>query len=441
MDTSHWDLDINHNDHLLFGGCDVVELAKTYGTPLHIVDENRLRGNYRRFLNAFTSAYPKVKNFYSYKTNCIPGLLKILHEEGCGAEVVSPYELWLASHLGVDPANIVYNGVNKSIEHLENAIQKNVGFINIDSMSEINRLKQVIKSAKKTVNVGIRIYPDVGWKAQFGLHPKYDRLITILKKLNEGGLLNGCGLHVHIGTCIRNTRYYKKAIKKTCSMIHQIKEKVNFNIEYVDLGGGFGVPTVKILNMAEIALYKIFNKSPQSPSVDNCPSIEEFGQEITACLKKNCAHYGLDEPSMLLEPGRIITSNAQILLLTVRDVKKRSNGIRYALTDGGMQNLAFPLSYEYHNCFLANRASAGLNGRYHIMGPLCSPEDFLYRNWKMPELKEDDILAIMDAGAYFTSFSNNFSYPRPGVVLFSGNAHKFIRQRESFEYLVALDKI
>ncbi|MGH7799085.1 MAG: diaminopimelate decarboxylase family protein [Thermodesulfobacteriota bacterium] len=441
MDISLWGLDINHKDHLVFGGCDVVELAKNYRTPLYIVDASRLRCNYRRFLNAFKNSYAKVKVFYSYKTNCVPGVIKILQEEGCGAEISSPYELWLASHLGMESSEVIYNGVNKSIEDLKIAIQKNLGLINVDSVSEIHRLKKASEELKREVNVGIRIYPEVGWKAQFGLQPKEDRVITIFEELNKMSFLNLCCLHVHIGTGIRDTKDYKRAIEIICLLIKELKEKLDVDIEYFDLGGGFGVPTVKTLTVREVALYKIFNMPPREPNVTNCPSVEVFGQVITAFLRRCCTRYGLKEPYLLLEPGRAITSDAQILLITVNEIKKRSNGTKFAITDGGMQNIAFPLSYEYHKCFLANRASAGYKDRYFVTGTLCSPEDLLYRNWELPELEEGDTLAIMDAGAYFTSFSNNFSYPRPAVVLVSDGCHELVRQQESFEHMTAMDKI
>jgi len=142
---------------------------------------------------------------------------------------------------------------------------------------------------------------------------------------------------------------------------------------------------------------------------------------------------------LLLEPGRALTSEAQILLLTVRGIKHKRRGVTYAITDGGMQHIAFPLSYEYHACLLANRAGARPTRRCFVTGPLCSPEDILYRNWKLPELKEGDLLAVMDAGAYFTSFANNFSFPRPAVVMVSHGAPALVRQRETFEHMAALD--
>jgi diaminopimelate decarboxylase len=121
------------------------------------------------------------------------------------------------------------------------------------------------------------------------------------------------------------------------------------------------------------------------------------------------------------------------------DVKRRAKGPAFAITDGGMQNIAFPLAYEYHHSFLATRASAPHDCRYTVTGPLCSPEDLLYRNWPLPALKERDVLAVMDAGAYFTSFANNFSYPRPAIVGVSQGRHRLLRGRETFEQMSAGD--
>lgn len=440
MDKSLWGLDTNHKDHLVFGGCDVVDLAGNYGTPLHVVDADRLRGNYRRFLGAFKNSYSKVKVFYSYKTNPVPGVLKILHEEGCGAEAVSPYELWLAFRLGVEPSEIIYYGVNRSVADLKAAIEKDVGLVITDSLTEIQRLKKAAEWLKRKVNLGIRVYPGVGWEARFGLNSKEKKIIDTFKELNDMSLLNLRCLHVHIGTGIKDTKDYEKAIAFVCSLMKEIKEKLNIDIECLNLGGGFGVPTVRSLTFREIAMYKVLDIPPRRPNVESCLPIEAFGRTIGSSLNERCARYGLKEPCLLLEPGRIITSDAQILLLTVGEIKKMSSGAKFAVTDGGMFNIAFPLSYEYHKCFLANRASAEFKDRYSVMGPLCAPGDILYRNWKLPELKEGDILAIMDAGAYFTSFSNNFSFPRPAVVSISDGSHKVIRKQESFERMIAMDE-
>src|SRR5215831_6466111 len=137
MESSEWGLTRNEADHLVLGGCDLVALARRYGTPLHVADETALRRNYGALLGATSAGASRARVFYSYKSNCVPGLLRVLHDEGCGAEVTSPYELWLARRLGVPPPQIVYNGVNKSADDLRAAVEFGVGLINVDSLAEL----------------------------------------------------------------------------------------------------------------------------------------------------------------------------------------------------------------------------------------------------------------------------------------------------------------
>jgi diaminopimelate decarboxylase len=441
MTSDLWGLTVNGEGHLVHGGCDLVDLARRYGTPLHVVDETSLRHRYRTFLAAFATSHPRTRAFYSYKSNCVPGLLRILHAEGCGAEVISPYELWLAHRLGVPASDIIYNGVNKSAEDLRGAIEGGVGHVNVDSVAEIRRVQSVARALGRPVDVGVRIYPPVGWKAHFGIDPRRDGLVGVCRELKDEGLVNVRGLHVHIGTGLRRSRDHERVTDFICALMRKLLDSAGVRVECLDLGGGFGVPTVKSLRLAEVGLYRVFGIRPRPPRPDDGASPEAFGRSITAALKSSCARHGLAEPELLLEPGRVITSGAQILLLTVRELKRR--GSRHiAIADGGMQNHAFPLSYEYHHCRVANRAAgAGPRRRYTVTGPLCSPEDVLYRNWPLPELAEGDVLAVMDAGAYFTSFANNFSFPRPAVVLATAGHSRVIRRRETFDHMTTLDEI
>ena len=441
MNRDLWGLGANDQGHLVFGGHDLVELAESYGTPLHVADEARLRAQYRAFLGAFRSAYPRVRVSYSYKTNCIPAVLKVLHEEGCGAEVVSPYELWLAARLGVGSHRIIYNGVTKSLETLELAVETDVNVINIDSVEESRRVLKAAKRLARKPNVGIRIDPGVGWKAQFGVECAKNAVLEVASALTELDLVNLCCLQVHMGTGLRKTRQYEKSIEVACSVMRDLRQDLGIGIQYLDLGGGFGVPTVKTLSLGEVALYRLFDIPPRPPDAHDCATFGDFASAIGKCLARNCSRCNVPEPVLLLEPGRALTSSAQVLLVTVGDAKRRSNGRQYAIVDGGMQNIAFPLSYEYHACFVASQARALPKQRYHVTGPLCSPEDMLYRNWRLPELHRGDVLAIMDAGAYFTSFANSFSHPRPPVVMVSDSQCRLVRKRESYEYMIALDMV
>jgi diaminopimelate decarboxylase len=441
MNHARWRLATNQHDHLVYGGADIVELARQYGTPLHIVDEGGLRGNYRAFVNAFQLTNPEVSVFYSYKTNCVPGVLAILHEEGCGAEVVSPYELWLATRLGVPMSQIIYNGAQKSTDDLSEAIGHGVGLINVDSAGELDRLSAAATALNRRVDVGLRIDPGVGWTAHFGLSLDIDRIAAVVGKAGKNPLLNLCCLHTHVGSGIRDTHDHRKALEVLAWLSHRLSQTCGVQIDRFDVGGGFGVPTVKTFTLRETVLYKLFNRPPSDPAAESCPSLQNFGQMMTAVLRDCCARYAVREPRLLLEPGRALTGNAQILLVSVREIKRRKNGTAYAVTDGGMQNVAFPLSYEYHTCLVANRAGAPRTKRYFVTGPLCSPEDLLYRNWPLPELRQGDLLAIMDAGAYFTSFSNNFSFPRPPVVIVANGLSRLIRRRETFEQMTAVDAV
>ena len=441
MNIGLWGLVKTGEDHLAFGGSDLVELAETYGTPLYIADEGRLRSNYREFLAAFERHYPATKVFYSYKTNCIPAVIKVLHDEGAGAEVVSPYELWLARRCGVAPAKIVYNGVNKSTESLRSAIDCGTGTINIDSVNEIDRFADIVITAESPTRLGLRIDPNVGWRAQFGVQPRKGVLAHLRQRWNRDALSRLRGIHAHSGSSIAHPKHYSKTVEVLCSTACLMKDELGAEIDFIDIGGGFGRPTVRPLRLHEVATYRLLGIPPRAPNAEGFPSIETYARTVADTLISACRKYDLGEPTLYLEPGRALTSDAQILLIRVGDIKSGGGGKTYAVTDGGLQNIAYPLSYEYHACFLVNRVSAAANRRYHIVGPLCSPEDILYRNWQLPELELGDLLAVMDAGAYFTSFANNFSYPRPAFAMVSQGKHSLVRERETFEHLVALDRI
>lgn len=440
MDRRLWNLELDGQDHLRAGGCDLVELARTYGTPLHVVDEDRLRRSVRGFQRAFAGRCPDAGIFYSYKTNCVPGVLSLLHEEGCGAEAASPYEYWLASTLGVAPGSVIYNGVGRSTGDFEQAILGGVHLINVDSIGEAERLAVAANRAKASIDVGIRVDPGVGWRAHFGVQRSASALRQIVETLRRSSFVTVRAVHAHIGSCITKPAVYARAIDRIADAIAALQASARVSIDTLDLGGGFGVPTVKRFTMRDAALYRLFDRPPSPPEAESCASIDQFADTIVASARDAFARRGLPPPRLILEPGRALTGTAQLLLVTVKDIKSAFRGARVALVDGGMQNIAFPLSYEYHHCFVANRASAPAAERVFVAGPLCSAEDLLYRNWRLPSLQPGDVLAIMDSGAYFTSFGNTFSYPAPPIVLASRGMSRVLRARQTFDDLAMLDR-
>jgi len=433
-----WGLEIDKNDYLMIGRCNSAELAREYGTPLHVVDQSRLMANYNDFNESFKAFTPNVDVFYSYKTNTIPGILRVLHQQGAGAEVVSPYELWLALTLGVTPDRIIYNGVYKPDEALRTAIAKEIKLINIDSFGEIQRIEKIAEELEKSPHVGLRVHSGVGGTDQFGFRIESGEAFQGFKQCATAKHLKVCGMHTHLGSGIKDIDKYVAATKLMLKLAKDIKEKLGIDIEYFDLGGGFGVPTVRNFGTLEYMSYWTFGRFPKVPKSQDCPSISTFAKHIVAHLNEGCTKYNLKNPILHLEPGRAITSNAQILLIEVGEIKHKEEKIKTVIVNGS-RNIAYPVTWEYHEVFLANRMSERSEEIYRIAGPACYKEDLLYLYKKLPHLEEGDILAVMDAGAYFILFSQDFNIPQPPVVMVSNGIHRLIRQRESYQYMVELN--
>lgn len=439
LDCSFWDLHIDKKGHLTIGGCDCIELAKKYGTPLHVVDESLLKNNYHEFYESFNSHNVISEVYYSYKTNPVPGILRILHASGAGAEVISDYELLLALKLKVAPCRIVFNGPNKSDEALGVAIENKIKLINVNSFNEIERIKHIAEKLQVQVNVGVRVCTRVGWADQFGLDIKSGEAFKALERLSEIECMNITGIHIHLGSAIKSPETYKRAVENIVVFLSEIKNKLGICIKCLDMGGGFAVSTTGVFDRFESRLQRIFDRPYTPPCIESVPSIKTFANEILTTLKKECEKYKLPIPTLLFEPGRIITSDTQILLAKVGDLKEERGKPKIAILDAGI-NIANPANWEYHEIFVANKMLDAYKAFYRIVGPICTPVDLLYASKKLPTLEVGDIVAIMDSGAYFMSFSNNFSFPRPCVIMVSNGTHSILRERESYEDMWRLDK-
>ncbi|MCK5655734.1 MAG: hypothetical protein KAI03_05550 [Candidatus Aureabacteria bacterium] len=439
LDYSLWGLEVNKRGHLVIGGCNCVGLAEKYGTPIHVVDRDLLKKNYNEFYESFKSNDINFGIYYSYKTNPIPAILKVLHESGAGAEVISPYELWLAFKLGVSPDLIIYNGPNKSDESLKVAIENRIKLININSFNEIEKIKKIAEGLGIRPKVGVRICISTGWGSQFGFKIKSGEAFNAFEKLSKMGCMEIEAIHTHLGTDIKRTSMYEKAIGEIFEFVNEIKDKLGVYIKYLDLGGGFGVSTVKGFSKIESKLYHSFNKPYLPPNIEDTPSMRVFAKKIASTVCKKCKKYKLKSPVLLFEPGRVITSNVQMLLAKVCDLKEENSELKIAIADAGI-NIASPVSWEYHEIFVANKMNSNCNEFYKIAGPICTPIDILYRSKKLPLLEVGDIIAIMDSGAYYIPFSNNFSFTRPAVVMVSEGKHWVVREKESFKDMIHLDE-
>lgn len=433
----HWGVSANDDGHLIMGGCDAVDLAQRYGTPLHVVDEASLVRTFMAFREAFLRRYPRVEIGYSYKTNPLPGVLAALHRAGASAEVISHFELWLALRLGMPGERIIFNGPAKTQEALALAVSNKVKLINIDNLDEPQAIHRLAEAHSRRQQVGVRVVPSVGWAGQFGINIRSGAALAAFRRIGEFDCLIPCGIHMHLGTGIKSVDIYVTAVKEVLEFAKSVERQLGMRMAFLDFGGGFGVPTVKPYSMNDVRL--MANGFPSTVlDVDAHPPVDAFALAVGDLVSRYYPPAEGDQPTIILEPGRAITSSAQTLLLRVLAVKPRSSENDAVITDGG-KNIALPTHYEHHELLAASRLGRPPTRTYDLYGPLCHPGDMLFRSIALPPLEPGDLLAIMDAGAYFIPNQTNFSNPRPAAVMVGQGRADVIRERESFEHVVARD--
>ncbi|MDH4053939.1 MAG: hypothetical protein OEW73_00335 [Gammaproteobacteria bacterium] len=431
-----WGGAVNQKGHLVIGGEDTVSVVQRYGTPLYLVDHARLIGDFGDFVDCFRRRYPQVEVDYSYKTNPLPGVLQALHEAGAGAEVISPFELWLALRLGVPPSKITFNGPAKTEAGLETAIRAGIRLINIDSKGEIPIMQGLARKYNRIQQVGIRVTTSVGWSSQFGLSIQSGAAREAFEDALASENLDACALHIHLGTGIKEPKTYGKAIEEVLEFAEALREDLGARFRYLDFGGGFGVPTVKSYSPSDLRLIANGYR-PTVVDTTAAPPLDAYATVIADLMDRYWRGKS-DRPTLLFEPGRAVTSSSQLLLLSVLAIKKSQNGHFNVILDGGL-NVAQPASFESHETFPASRMRDEPSGIMNLCGPLCHPADVLAWKKNMPLLEPGDVIAIMDAGAYLVSNQMHFSNPKAAAVMVRDGTAKLIRERESFEGVVRLD--
>ncbi|MEP6609638.1 MAG: hypothetical protein ABJA83_13290 [Burkholderiaceae bacterium] len=437
IEPAAWGARVNAAGNLEIDGVDVAQLAAEHGTPLHVVSRSRLLDDYQRFESSFKGVYPNIGVSYSYKTNPLPGVIKILHDAGALAEVISHFELWLALELGVAPEKIIFNGPGKTREAIELAVSRGIGMINIDSVAEIDDIAHAALRFGRKQNVGVRVITSVGWSSQFGLRIASGAAMAAFNRIRQHRQLTASGVHVHLGSGIRDVEIYLQAVRDTLDFAHSVRVSTGLQITQLDLGGGFGVPTVRPFTEWDTRL--TLNGFPAGPTdISAAPRPEDYARGIVELIRKYFPESGGTLPMVIFEPGRAITSSAQCLVLKVLAIKEDRADSCNVILDGG-KNIAMPLGYEVHELLAVNGAADARSRRYDFYGPLCHPGDLHFRAKSFRWLQPGDFVAVMDAGAYFIPNQMNFSHPRPAVVLVTEGHARALRQRESFDDIVRLD--
>lgn len=436
VEPEHWGLGRTSDGTLRLGGVALPDLCEQHGSPLHVVHGARLRENAARFLNAPTDLGAQSEVFFSYKTNPIPGVLRELHDAGVGAEVISHYELWLALKLGVPPRKIVYNGPAKSAASIRQAVELGIELLNINHREEIAVVADIAARVGKRPRVGVRATLG-GWAGQFGTPVAGGQALRVFEEALASGSLDVVGLHVHRGGMIDSEGELSSFIDEVLSFADELRTRLGLRLEILDLGGSLASRSVRALSARELRLNRTFFRELPAPNPSTGLGIEAYARLLLERVGQHYRNLAEPAPRVFFEPGRSLSSDAQLLLTRVIGIKAEGERT-FAILDAGI-NLAESCRSEYHQVLAASGGAARPTRIYTLVGPICTPGDTLRWAVALPELAVGDTLAIMDAGAYFVPFATSFSFPQPAIVMLDDAGVHPLRRAETFDDLVSYD--
>ncbi len=422
---------VERKENLFIGGCDTVELAKKYGTPLYVVDETTLRNICHDYKNAFKS-YPHTRMMYASKALCTSAIVKILDEEGFGFDTVSIGEIHTVLNAGIELSHVLFNGNNKTERELDYAIKNGISRISVDNFYEIDLISKVAGRYNKTVDVLLRISPGIEChtheyiktgqldsKFGFDLTQLDDAVTSILTRHQN---IKIRGLHAHIGSQIFEPSCFHDEIDVLTQTLGEISTKYNIVLDEINIGGGIGVKYV---------------------DSDLPPSINEIADVIIESLDKHIAKYNIEPPTLYIEPGRSIISTSGVTLYTIGSMKQVPNMTKYVTVDGGMADNPRPSMYQAeYLAEVANKVDETQTEKVTIAGRYCESGDILIKDIVLPKLSTGDILCVYNTGAYNYSMASNYnSVERPAMVLVNNSQSDIIVKRETLDDLVSHDVI
>ncbi len=425
-------IDINSAGHLTIGGCDTVELAKEFGTPVYVFDENEIRNNLRTFRDSMNEYYGGngLAVYASKAFNC-KEMCRICAQEGTGIDVVSGGELYTALSVGFPAENIVFHGNNKTYPELCTAVENGVGRIVVDNIDELETLSRIAAEKGKTAGIMFRIKPGIDAHthdfiktgqidSKFGFALETGEAMEAVKKALSTPNVKLRGLHCHIGSQIFDIDPFELAAKVMLELFKAVKDETGVELEELNLGGGFGIKYLE----------------------SECPRpYGEYMKNVSAVVREYCNKLGLKMPFVLIEPGRSVVGAAGITLYTVGSVKNIPGIRTYVSVDGGMaDNPRYALYRADYEIVCANKANDDRSEIVTVAGKCCESGDLIQENTKLQMVESGDILAVLSTGAYNYSMASNYNrIPRPPVVMVKDGEARTVVKRETYEQVSAND--
>lgn len=423
---------INENNHLTIGGCDTVELAKKYGTPLYVLDEATIRNSCRSFKNSIDEYYDGfgLACYASKALSCLE-MCRIIKEEGLGLDVVSGGELYTAIKAGFPVDKIHFHGNNKTRAELEMAVEYNVGTVVVDNLYELDTLNGIAKSHDKSVDISLRIKPGIDAHthsfvktgqidSKFGFALETGEAFEAVKTSSSYENLNLVELHCHIGSQIFDVEPFVLAAQTMINFMGKIKKELGLTIRALNLGGGFGIKYTDHDKPTEYNLYM---------------------KDVSNAIKEATKINDIPMPFILIEPGRSIVGEAGITLYEIGGIKNIPSIRTYVSIDGGMtDNPRYALYGSGYTATIANRAADEANTVVTIAGKCCESGDLIQENINIQEPVVSDILAVFSTGAYNYSMASNYNrIPKPAIVMVNNGKDRLIVKRESYDDIIKND--
>ncbi|ARP51280.1 MULTISPECIES: diaminopimelate decarboxylase [Caproicibacterium] len=426
------DLKINQEGHLLFGGADTVALAKQYGTPLYVMNENRIR----KICNMYKQSIEKCYHgnglpLFASKAFCCKEICRIMNDEGMGLDVVSGGELYTAMQAGFPPERIQFHGNNKTTEEMKYALTCGVGHFVVDNLTELHTLDNLAGCMHGHANILLRIKPGIDAHthkfirtgqidSKFGFALETGEAMAAVKEALQAKNVTLTGLHCHIGSQIFEIQPFLLAAKVMLTFIRDIKAETGAELQELNLGGGFGIKYTE-----------------QDQPVPYDQYMEQVSKTVHSC----CSEYNLALPKIYIEPGRSIVGESGLTLYTIGAVKSIPNTRTYVSVDGGMtDNPRYILYQSTYEAIVANKAEKPRDYTVTIAGRCCESGDLIQEHTPIQKCAPGDILAVLSTGAYNYSMASNYNrVPRPAVVFVKDGSPRVAVRRESYADLVQND--
>ncbi|MBI5030752.1 MAG: diaminopimelate decarboxylase [Chloroflexi bacterium] len=427
----------NEQNHLEIGGCDVVELAREYGTPLYIYDDLHLHQRVAEIRDAFKSRWPNSLILYATKAYYSPYLARIYNNAGIGIDVTSEGEMEIAHRAGLSPDKIYLHGNNKTPAEIRTALAMGVNHVIVDNLDEIELLAKIATELNVTPRVLLRLAPAIDphthrymatgiAESKFGLSmASGDAMQAAHRVAQLAPRLELVGLHVHIGSQVFELEPYRDAITALTDFAQELNSTMGFELQELDLGGGWGVA---------------YTDEQETLTADM------VAETIITAVKSQVSNLHASRPisnlKLLFEPGRALIAQSAIAVYTVGSIKEIRGVKTYVAVDGGMGDNVRPALYSAkYTARVANRMNDAPMQQVAIAGRYCEQGDILIDDVALPHVATGDLIVIPVAGAYQIPMSSNYNLiPRPAVIAVRDGKARVIRRRETIDDMLKCDE-